>query len=249
MNIADTIGVIRSLTIYHADLPKRRRGLALYRQFLAPGDLAFDLGAHVGGRVGWFRGLGAKVVAVEPAPAMVSVLKFLYGRNPHVSIVPLAIGRDAGSARIHLSTGNPMLTTLAGDWVAEAADTNGFRDISWDKSQEVEVTTLDALIEKFGVPAFCKIDVEAAEIDVLSGLSRPIPALSFEFINGQRHRADGCLEILDRLGAYEYAVSHAESFVLSGTGWTDSASIRTHLSGLPASIGSGDIYARVRAPG
>lgn len=249
MNIADTIALVRSLAIYHADLPKRRRGMALYRQFLAPGDLAFDLGAHVGGRVGWFRGLGARVVAVEPAPAMVGVLKFLYGRNPEVSIVPLAIGREAGTARIHLSTGNPMLTTLAGDWVAEAADTNGFRDIAWDKSQDVEVTTLDQLIAEFGLPGFCKIDVEAAEIDVLSGLSQPIPALSFEFINGQQYRADGCLELLDQLGSYEYAVSHAESFELGEIGWTDADGIRAHLRGLPASIGSGDIYARTRMSG
>jgi FkbM family methyltransferase len=175
MNIADSLALIRSLAIYHADLPKRRRGMALYRQFLSPGDLAFDLGAHVGGRVGWFRGLGARVVAVEPAPAMVAVLKFLYGRNADVRIVPLAIGRETGTARIHLSTGNPMLTTLAGDWVAEAAETDGFRDISWDRTEAVRVTTLDALIAEFGLPRFCKIDVEAAEIDVLSGLNQPIP--------------------------------------------------------------------------
>lgn len=246
MNIVDALALIRSLAIYHADLPKRRRGMALYRQFLSPGDLAFDLGAHVGGRVGWFRGLGARVVAVEPAPAMVSVLNFLYGRKPEVSIVPLAIGREVGTAWIHLSTGNPMLTTLVSDWVVEAADTNGFRDISWDQTEEVRVTTLNELIAEFGLPAFCKIDVEAAEIDVLRGLGQPLTALSFEFINGQQYRAEDCLEILNRLGPYEYAVSHAESFTLNDIGWVNSNAIRAHLGGLPASIGSGDIYARLK---
>ena len=38
----------------------------LYRRFLRPGDLAFDVGAHVGDRVASFRRLGARVVAVEP---------------------------------------------------------------------------------------------------------------------------------------------------------------------------------------
>ncbi|MCK4784435.1 MAG: FkbM family methyltransferase [Desulfobacteraceae bacterium] len=32
-------------------------------------------------------------------------------------------------------------------------------------------------------PAFCKIDVEGDEFDVLQGLSRPIKAISFEFVS------------------------------------------------------------------
>ena len=42
----------------------------LYGQFVRPGDLVFDIGAHVGDRVASFRRLGARVVAVEPQPAL-----------------------------------------------------------------------------------------------------------------------------------------------------------------------------------
>jgi len=35
------------------------------------GDRVFDIGAHVGDRVASFRRLGARIVAVEPQPAMV----------------------------------------------------------------------------------------------------------------------------------------------------------------------------------
>ena len=62
---------IRSLRIYYGD---RRRAAAmdrLYGNFVRPGDLVFDVGAHVGDRVASFRRLGARVVAVEPQPAMV----------------------------------------------------------------------------------------------------------------------------------------------------------------------------------
>ena len=41
---------------------------ALYARFVRPGDLAFDIGSHVGDRIGSFRRLGARVVALEPQP-------------------------------------------------------------------------------------------------------------------------------------------------------------------------------------
>lgn len=249
MTFRDLLGLGRSLAVYHGNLPKRRRGLALYRQFIEPGDLVFDIGAHVGGRTSWFRTLGARVVAVEPGPQMLAVLRLLFGRDRDVVLVPAAIGREAGTARLHVSTGNPMLATLAGDWVREAATTEGFREIVWDRCEETEVTTLDRLIEVHGAPAFCKIDVEAAEADVLAGLHRPVRALSFEFINGQQARARLCLDLLDRLGDYEYALSYAESFRLTGAGWGGPAALRDQLAALPAEVGSGDVYARLRGRG
>jgi len=49
------------------------------------------------------------------------------------------------------------------------------------------MVTLDAAtIETFGKPFYCKIDVEGWELDVLKGLSQPIPLISFEFhLNGK----------------------------------------------------------------
>ena len=58
------------------------------------GDLVFDIGAHVGDRIAAFRRLGARVVAVEPQPALVKTLKLLYGRDRAVAIEPVAVGRN-----------------------------------------------------------------------------------------------------------------------------------------------------------
>ncbi len=68
-------GVMRSLGIYYGHRKRNAAMDELYRQFVKPGDLVFDIGAHVGDRVGAFRRLGARVVAVEPQPALVRTLQ------------------------------------------------------------------------------------------------------------------------------------------------------------------------------
>jgi hypothetical protein len=88
-------GVIRSLGVYYGS---RRHAAAMdrvYSEFVQPGDLVFDVGAHVGDRIAAFRRLGARVVAVEPQPALILTLRVLYGRHSDVVIVPKAVGRQA----------------------------------------------------------------------------------------------------------------------------------------------------------
>ena len=237
-------GLARSIAVYHLDFAKRRRGLALYSSFVRPGDLVFDLGAHTGGRVGWFRALDARVVAVEPNPALLRVIRLFHGRDPNVAIEPVAIGREAGRMTLHYSTGNPMLTTLDGAWVESAKRTEGFDHVEWDRREQVAVRTLDQLIVAHGRPDFVKIDVEAAEADVLSGLSAPVPALSFEVLNTQQARAEQCLDILEALGPHRYRYSPLESFALEPGGWIDAAEMKALLRSLPPEVTSGDVYAR-----
>ena len=86
-------GVVRSLRIYYGDRARRAAMDRLYGRFIVRGDLVFDVGAHVGDRIAAFRRLGARVVAVEPQPALVRTLKLLYGRDRAVAIEPVAVGR------------------------------------------------------------------------------------------------------------------------------------------------------------
>src|SRR6188768_2469374 len=88
---------LRSFRIYYADKGRATAMDRLYGSFVRPGDLVFDVGAHVGDRVASFRRLGARVVAVEPQPAMVKLLKLFYGRCADVAIEAVAVGRHVGT--------------------------------------------------------------------------------------------------------------------------------------------------------
>src|SRR5262249_38120240 len=150
-------------------------------RFVRPGDLVFDIGAHVGDRIAAFRRLGARVIAVEPQSALVGVLRLMYGRDTMVAIEPVAVGRAIGTTELMINIDNPTVSTASPDFVRAASGAIGWEGQAWTRRVTVPLTTLDALIERHGVPAFVKIDVEGFEAEALAGLTRPVAALSFEF--------------------------------------------------------------------
>src|SRR5213083_2851933 len=104
---------IRSFRIYYGD---KRRAAAmdrLYGNFIRPGDLVFDVGAHVGDRIASFRRLGARVVAVEPQHAMAGILRLLYGFSRSVAIEEVAVGREPGRARMMVNADNPTVSSFS----------------------------------------------------------------------------------------------------------------------------------------
>ena len=181
-------GLARSLALYHGIPFRTRRLVRLYAPFVRAGALAFDIGAHAGGRVRAFRRLGARVVAVEPQPDFVRILHALFGRDPHIVIVSAAVGREPGEARLLVSERTPTVTTLSHAWAQHVAADPSFRGVSWTPGARVPVTTLDALIAAHGRPDFVKIDVEGYEAETLAGLTVPLPALSFEYLAAARDR-------------------------------------------------------------
>ena len=80
------------------------------------------------------------------------------------------------------------------------------------------------------------------EHEVLSGLSRPLPALSFEYIPVAAERAIACVERLTALGDYRFRRSRVETHRWWDQDWLDAPAMIGVLRALPDRR-SGDVYA------
>jgi FkbM family methyltransferase len=236
-------GIIRSLRIYYGDGSRAVAMDRLYGGFVRRGDRVFDIGAHVGDRVASFRRLGARIVAVEPQLALVMVLKLFYGRSADVAIEAVAVGRRVGTTSMLINADNPTVSTVSPEFVSAARDAPGWETQRWIKAVPVPVTTLDALIDKYGAPAFIKIDVEGFEEEVLQGLTHVVKALSFEFTIIQRDVALACIERCIALGYTRFNAALGESQTFVNADWVGGEEIGRWLTGLPHAVNSGDIYA------
>ena len=236
-------GVARSLRTYYGGSARRAAMDRLYGQFVRPGDLVFDVGAHVGDRIGSFRRLGARVVAVEPQPALITTLKLIHGRDRAVAIEPVAVGSATGSLALEINVDNPTVSTASAAFRKAASGAEGWEGQAWTRTVHVPVTTLDLLVARHGMPTFIKIDVEGFEAEALAGLTRPSRALSFEFTTIQRDVAAACIERCVALGFTRYNAILGESHVLVHPDWVDAQEIALWLHALPHRANSGDIYA------
>ena len=166
------------------------RRIAFYSGFIAQGDLCFDVGANMGNRVAPMLAAGARVVAVEPQEFCQKVLRIKFGKK--IEIVPMGLGPQDEVREMYISDAN-YLSSFSTTWI-DSVKKQRFSQNSWNTVKKIQMTTLDKLVEKYGAPAFIKIDVEGFEIEVLSGLTRPAKLISCEYtVPEQTDRAIACI--------------------------------------------------------
>ncbi len=211
--------------------------------WIGEGDIVFDVGANVGSKTDVYLMKGAHVVCFEPQPECVRVLREKYQNNQNVTIVDNGLAGEAGQMQLSICSKANTISTFSDEW-----KTGRFTDYSWDRVIPVEVTTLDEMIEVYGRPKFCKIDVEGFELAVLKGLSQPVPYIAFEFAIEFLENARKCLLHLQALGYKHFNLCLGErpEFVFSE--WVSSEMLFHHIEHLDNELLWGDIYAKANDP-
>jgi FkbM family methyltransferase len=156
---------IRSQGIWEADVMK------VLARFLGPGSLFVDVGANVGFHSLFAAQLGAHVVAVEPVPWTLELLRAnVWRHGADVEVVAAAASDTAGTVRIEIDPGHRSGAQIG------------------DEGVEVRAAPLDELVPEGEVDVL-KVDVEGAEAQVFRGASAilersPVRVAILEFRNG-----------------------------------------------------------------
>lgn len=237
-----------SLTLIYAFT--RKKLLKFYSQFINKDDLCFDIGANFGYRTDIFLKLGARVVAVEPQEACIKELQKKYGDNNKVILVQKAIS-DKDGEEVLMTSDSHTLSSMSREWMDSIKSSEMFfvstNAFNWQKSVKVQAITLNQLIQDYGKPSFCKVDVEGYEYKVLKGLSEPIDTVSFEFTPTTTFipLAISTIGHLASIGKVKFNYSFGESVSMVLNEWVGPDEISDILSNMltKAHI-SGDIYAK-----
>jgi FkbM family methyltransferase len=166
----------------------------IFDEIIRQGDLVFDIGANIGKMTDFYLSLGARVIAVEPQSKCLEILASKYASNENVVIEPCAVGESECTATMAIYGVASTISTLVPEhyWQQGGPWANTPRD----GTEIVRVTTLDALIAKYGKPRFIKVDVEGYEREALRGLSQSVDWLSFEF---HPYFSEAAFECIDRI--------------------------------------------------
>lgn len=152
-----------------------------------PGDLVFDLGAHAGvSTYALSKAVGptGRVYAFEPDPITLPHLR----RNvedlglSNVIVIPKAIAQSAGRMNFYAEG-------ALGSALVDVASRTGTREMI-----EVEAITLaDACHLATARPAYVKMDIEGAELDVIESSEDLLRGAAIHFAVDTNHRVGGGL--------------------------------------------------------
>jgi FkbM family methyltransferase len=128
-------------------------------------DLIYDVGVNDGSDSAYYLSKGFKVIGIEASPVMIEALRKRFRKEiaeQHYTLLNIGIASSNGTSEFWISD--------VSDWSSfdkKVASRNGTRH----QSVLIETREFSTIIEQYGVPFYCKIDIEGNDHFCLSGLT------------------------------------------------------------------------------
>ena len=166
------------------------------QNLINPGDLVFDVGANRGQSAEAFLRAGAKVVSFEPQTELHQEIRQICRGLGDLLIDSDGLGSKVETKRFFKKEYD-QVASFREDWEGIPSG-----------ETIVHISTLDYKIKKYGQPNYIKIDVEGWELEVLKGLSFPVPIISFEYHirDTEIELAKAVMEQIQKLGNYDFNI-------------------------------------------
>ena len=195
--------------------------------------LVFDIGSNIGNSIEYFLNFYDQIIGFEPNPAVFDLLskRFKQYKN-RVILDSRAISNSIGKQLLMVSSMD-TISTLSHDWVYNSRFT---KDYTWEQTLEVETTTIDQIVDEYGVPDLIKIDVEGHEFEVFLGLSKKLPntIICFEWTEENYSKLNKIADILQNLGYCKFDFVYQDIHKLdSEITWRSWADLDLHKNIVP----------------
>jgi FkbM family methyltransferase len=213
-----------------------------YAQFLKAGDIYFDIGANYGNRINPIENIGlSKIIAVEPQK---DCCDYLRKNFKDITVLQNGIGAKAETKTFYKSS-DSVLSSFSKEFIDKTKDSR-FAGNTWNNTEEIEIITLDTLVEKYGVPNFVKVDVEGFEVEVFKGLTKKLKVISFEYTVPELFdNIPIIINKLHSLGECTFNYSISESMELALNTWKFYSDFNAILNTEEfLNTGFGDIYVK-----
>lgn len=154
------------------------------------GGTACDIGANVGNHSRYFAGRFERVLSFEPNPLIIDLLRFNTKFFPNIVVYETALGNSESLFRLAGDETNLGNYSIIGSSDEEVKINHS----KPNQDFQVQIRTLDSIIDSLNNLQFIKIDVEGFEYQVLLGAAKSIrdysPVIAFEqwpsdFIDGK----------------------------------------------------------------
>ena len=158
--------------------------------------LVFDIGANLGKSADILRGVSDKIICFEANPQLVGRLRTKFN-NSNIVVDNRGLSDKSGKQKFNICTQH-TISTFSDDWIKHSR----FSEYTWDETVEIETTTLDAIIDQYGIPDYVKIDIEGYEYEVLTAFTKVIDnsVFAFEWAEEQKYKIDEILKYVYKIG-------------------------------------------------
>lgn len=157
-------GIARELFFHPTREPY---GIKAVKSVLKKGDKVFDIGANIGYYAlleARLVGNKSKVYAIEPVPENVKLFNENIKLNgfKNIKVIEKGISEKKGKAKIYLSSKSNLCSMIK------------LSHAGLNKTKEIEITSVDDLVKKYGFPKLIRMDVEGWEFNIIKGMKKTL---------------------------------------------------------------------------
>lgn len=170
--------------------------------------LIYDVGAHKGEDTEFYLRKGFRVIAIEANPefcAVVSNRLQEFVKSGALTVLNTAISGHSGEIEFYVDQDIPVWGTTNRDWVERNRGV-GFGKVD---TFTVKSARLSDIMNEYGVPRYCKIDIEGNDLEALSSLENVIEPPRFVSIESDKTSWSKVLkefEAFEKLGYSQYKI-------------------------------------------